>query len=45
MKVLVASTNEENPIKTEGATVAKTLNINSSNPQWQLTLQSKVGSG
>ena len=28
MKVLVTSTNEEDPIKIEGATVAKTLNIN-----------------
>ena len=45
MKVLVTSTNEENPIKIEGATVAKTLNINFSNIQGQLTPQSKVGSG
>ena len=27
MKVLVTSTNEEDPIKIEGATVAKTLNF------------------
>ena len=45
MKVLVTSTNEEDPIKIEGATVSKTLNINFSNTQGQLTLQSKVGSG
>ena len=45
MKVLVTSANEEDPIKIEGATVAKTLNINFSNTQGQLTLQSRVGSG
>ena len=45
MKVLVTSANEEDPIKNEGATVAKTLNINFSNTQGQLTLQSRVGSG
>ena len=45
MKVLVTSTNEEDPIKIEGATVAKTLNINFSNTQGQagqLTPQSRV---
>ena len=45
MKILVTSTNEEDPIKIEGATVAKTLNINFSNTQGQLTPQSRVGSG
>ena len=45
MKVLVSSTNEEDPIKIEGATVAKTLNINFSNTKGQLTPQSRVGSG
>ena len=45
MKVLVTSKNEEDPIKIEGATVAKTLNINFSNTQGQLTPQSSVGSG
>ena len=45
MKVLVTSTNEEDPIKIEGATVAKTLNIKFSNTQGQLTPQSRVGSG
>ena len=43
MKVLVTSTNEDDPIKIEGATVAKTLNINFSNTQGHLTLQSRVG--
>ena len=45
MKVLVTSMNEEDPIKIEGATVAKTLNINISNTQGQLMLQSRVGPG
>ena len=47
MKVLVTYTNEEDPIKIECATVAKTLNtgINFSNTQEQLTPQSRVGSG
>ena len=45
MKVLVTSTNEEDPIKFEGPTLAKTLNINFSNTQGQLTPQSIVGSG
>ena len=45
MKVLVTSTNEEDPIKIEGVTVAKTLNIKFSNTQGQLTPQSRVGSG
>ena len=45
MKVLVASTNAEDPIQIEGATVAKTLNIIFSNTQGQLTPRSKVGSG
>ena len=44
-KVLVTSTNEEDPIKNEVATVAKTLNINFSNTQGQITPQSWVGSG
>ena len=45
MKVPVTSTNEEDPIKIEGATVAKTIKINFSNTQGQLTPQSWVGSG
>ena len=45
MKVLVTSTNEEDPIKIQGATVAKILNIKFSNTQEQLTPQSRVGSG
>ena len=45
MKVFVTSTIEEDPIKIEGATVAKTLDINFSNTQGQLTPQSRVGSG
>ena len=45
MKVVVTSTNVDDPIKIEGATVAKTLNINFSNTQGQLTPQSRVGSG
>ena len=45
MKVLVTSTNEEDPIKIEGATMAQTLNINFSNTQGQITPWSEVGSG
>ena len=45
MKIFVTSTNEEDPMKIQGATVAKTLNINFSNTQGQLTPQSRVGSG
>ena len=45
MKVLVTSTNEEDTIKIEGATVAKTQNITFSNTLGQLTPQSRVGSG
>ena len=45
MKVLVTSTHEEDTIKIEGAKVAKSLNINFSNTQGQLTPQSRVGSG
>ena len=44
MKVLVTSTNEEDPIKIEGATVVKTLNVNFSNTHGQLTPQSRVES-
>ena len=45
MKFLVTSTNEEDPIKIEGATVATTLKIDFSNIQGQLTPQSRVKSG
>ena len=45
MKILVTSTNEEDPIKIEGATVAKTLDINFSDTQGQITPQSRVESG
>ena len=45
MKVLVTSTNERDPIKIKGDTVAKTQNIIFSKNQGQLTLQSRVGSG
>ena len=44
MKVFVTSTSEEDPIKIVGATVTKTLNINFSNTQGQLSPQSRVGS-
>ena len=40
MKVLVTSTNEEDPIKIEGARVPATLDIDFSDTQGQLTLQS-----
>ena len=43
--VLVTSKNKENPNKNEGARVATTLNIDFSNRQGQITLQSRVGSG
>ena len=39
MKILVTSTNEEDPIKIEGATVDKTLNIIFSNTQGQLIVR------
>ena len=45
MDVLVTSKNEEEPNKNEGASVAKTLNIDFSNTQWQKTPPSEVGSG
>ena len=45
MKCLVTSTNEEDPIKIEGATVATTLKVDFSNIQGQLTPQSRVESG
>ena len=40
--VMVTSKNEEDPIKTEGARVATIKNIDFSNIQGQLTLQSRV---
>ena len=45
MDVLVTSKNNEEPNKNEGASVATTLNIDFSNTQGQITLQSEVGSG
>ena len=45
MAILVTSKYEEDPIKIESATVATTLNIEFSNTQGQITLQSEVGSG
>ena len=44
MIILVASKNEEDPIKIEGARVATILNIDFSNTKGQLTPQSEVGS-
>ena len=45
MSILVTSKYEEDPIKIESARVATTLNIDFSNTQRQITLQSEVGSG
>ena len=44
MIVLVASKNEEDPIKIEGARVATIQNIDFSNTKGHLTPQSEVGS-
>ena len=44
MAILVSS-NEEDPIKIEGARVATIQNIDFSNTKGQLTPQSDVGSG
>ena len=45
MTILVTSKYKEDPIKTEGARVATTQNIDFSNTQGQITPQSEVGSG
>ena len=45
MDVRVTSNNKEEPNKSEGASVATTLNIYFSNTQGQITLRSEVGSG
>ena len=45
MDVLVTSKNKEDQKKNEGARVAKTLNVDFSHSQGQITLQSRVGSG
>ena len=45
MAILVTSKYEEDLIQIEGARVATTQNIDFSNTQGQLTLQSGVGSG
>ena len=45
MVILVTSKYEEDPIKIEGARVATTQNIDFSNTQGQITLQSEVESG
>ena len=45
MVVLVIFKNEEDPIKNEVARVTTTQNIDFSNTQGQITLQSEVGSG
>ena len=45
MAILVTSKYEEDPIKIEGASVATTQDIDFSNTQVQITLQSEVGSG
>ena len=42
MAILVTSKYEEDPIKIEGARVATTQNIDFSNTQGQVTLQSMV---
>ena len=44
MAILVTATYED-PIKIDGASVAKTQNIDFSNTQGQITPQSEVGSG
>ena len=43
--VFVTSKNKEDPNKNEGARVATTLNMDFSQSQGQITLQSRVGSG
>ena len=43
--ILVTCKNEEDPLKNKDARVATTQNIDFSNTQGQLTLQSEVGSG
>ena len=43
--ILVTSKNEEDPLKNKDARVATTQNIDFSNTQGQITLQSEVGSG
>ena len=45
MDILVTFKYEEDLIKIEGARVATTQNIDFSNTQGQITLQSEVGSG
>ena len=45
MAILVTSKYKEDPIKIEGARVATTQNIDFSNTQGQITLQSEIGSG
>ena len=45
MVILVSSKNEEDPDKIEGARVTTIQNIDFSNTQGQITLQSEVGSG
>ena len=43
--ILVTCKNEEDPLKNKDARVTKTQNIDFSNTQGQITLQSEVGSG
>ena len=43
--ILVTCKNEEDPLKNKDAKVAKTQNIDFSNTQGQITLQSEIGSG
>ena len=43
--ILVTCKNEEDPLKNKDARVATTHNIDFSNTQGQITLQSEVGSG
>ena len=43
MDVLVTCTNEEDPVRNDGARVFTTLYIDLSDAQGQLTLQSMVG--
>ena len=45
MNVLVTFKNTEDSNKNEGDRMATTLNIDFSNSQGQITLQSRVGSG
>ena len=44
MAIIVTFKYDEDPIKTEGARVATTQNVDFSNTQGQLTPQSEVGS-